>query len=481
MAKRNASMIYQSQGGRISFGLLRELAECALVHGAGTVALGGRQEIILNGIVPDAHRHVRHIIGSRLAEHQPRRPNIVTTRAVCARAHRTGWLSEGSYDTVLEKFRSAPLLAIDIVDPQQDYVPLFCGDVHFLATPEPDFWMVYLNEGNQPNRVSISRPIHSADIADVVSLIQEIHVEHNDFNLPLLQTRLEERFGDRLKAHDVATPPFPTQTRPLVGFVLDPKNDTYSLGISVQLRSLSSAFLVDLSLLADRFGLATAHISTWKSLLLHGIPRTERIAFEKLLLRHRIDLFPGAWSQVCVNQWAHSALAPYARKLIGTLNETIPHVGSLGISLVTADKRAFPDTPIIVHAEPARGALSFLRPRYRFSLFGREDFGRHSPTLLSYGRNITASALAEQVIALIDRYSESEGAYRSTAGNRKRPTRTLHAHRCVSCGTEYSELYGDPISNVSAGTPFIELPDAWCCPTCEAPRSAFAASVREVA
>jgi rubredoxin len=37
----------------------------------------------------------------------------------------------------------------------------------------------------------------------------------------------------------------------------------------------------------------------------------------------------------------------------------------------------------------------------------------------------------------------------------------------------YSEQYGDPLGGVDAGTPFVDLPASWTCPTYGAPQSKY--------
>lgn len=46
-------------------------------------------------------------------------------------------------------------------------------------------------------------------------------------------------------------------------------------------------------------------------------------------------------------------------------------------------------------------------------------------------------------------------------------------YRCMICGYIYDPEEGDPDNGVPAGTPFEDLPDAWVCPICGAPKSEF--------
>ena len=45
--------------------------------------------------------------------------------------------------------------------------------------------------------------------------------------------------------------------------------------------------------------------------------------------------------------------------------------------------------------------------------------------------------------------------------------------QCQLCHYEYESVKGDPISGISAGTSFLDLPDDWVCPICGAAKSLF--------
>lgn len=44
---------------------------------------------------------------------------------------------------------------------------------------------------------------------------------------------------------------------------------------------------------------------------------------------------------------------------------------------------------------------------------------------------------------------------------------------CGICWFVYDPAYGDPVWQVSPGTPFAALPEEWSCPNCDAPQAKF--------
>jgi rubredoxin len=44
---------------------------------------------------------------------------------------------------------------------------------------------------------------------------------------------------------------------------------------------------------------------------------------------------------------------------------------------------------------------------------------------------------------------------------------------CKICWYLYDPALGDPVNQVPPGTPFVDLPAHWLCPTCEGDRTQF--------
>ncbi|WP_439373393.1 rubredoxin [Bradyrhizobium sp. DASA03120] len=42
---------------------------------------------------------------------------------------------------------------------------------------------------------------------------------------------------------------------------------------------------------------------------------------------------------------------------------------------------------------------------------------------------------------------------------------------CAICWTVYDPVDGDAVARIAPGTPFAALPEDWCCPNCDAPKS----------
>jgi [NiFe] hydrogenase assembly HybE family chaperone len=65
-----------------------------------------------------------------------------------------------------------------------------------------------------------------------------------------------------------------------------------------------------------------------------------------------------------------------------------------------------------------------------------------------------------------------EGGYQPGQGSRLQADTALE---CGICWHVYDPTVGDDVAQIAPGTPFALLPDSWCCPNCEAPKSKFMA------
>lgn len=45
--------------------------------------------------------------------------------------------------------------------------------------------------------------------------------------------------------------------------------------------------------------------------------------------------------------------------------------------------------------------------------------------------------------------------------------------QCKICGYVYDPGLGDDLCQIEVGTPFTRLPEQWCCPECDAPKTHF--------
>ena len=73
-----------------------------------------------------------------------------------------------------------------------------------------------------------------------------------------------------------------------------------------------------------------------------------------------------------------------------------------------------------------------------------------------------------------DQLGESTNLVRHIAEEKDQKEDVEHEiYQCSACWTQYDSIYGDPTQGIPAGTTFEQVPDDYCCPTCEAPKPSF--------
>jgi len=73
----------------------------------------------------------------------------------------------------------------------------------------------------------------------------------------------------------------------------------------------------------------------------------------------------------------------------------------------------------------------------------------------------------------VKRGTTPKAAPTAAVNNDKEGADSMDKFICTVCGYVYNPEDGDPEGDISAGTPFEDLPDDWTCPVCGASKDAF--------
>src|SRR5204863_976036 len=94
--------------------------------------------------------------------------NIVSSYVAVNVVETTNWVKEDTYHFVIDNFDYKPKLKINIVDPVQSLVPLFTGELNFIASKEENYWYLYIRDARKGNTIECwPKLIFSHDIARV--------------------------------------------------------------------------------------------------------------------------------------------------------------------------------------------------------------------------------------------------------------------------------------------------------------------------
>src|SRR6478609_6358887 len=172
------------KGGFLSPADLLKIMDLSRSIGNKYVLFGSRQDILfpLKGAeeaqLESAFRSIN--IDYELGNDQSVHQNIVSSYAAVNIAETTHWLKDDTYNVIIDSFEYKPKLKINIVDPLQNLVPLFTGELNFLASKEENYWFLYIRDPRKKGNVIERWPrlISGHDIHKISRALEEFFVKY---------------------------------------------------------------------------------------------------------------------------------------------------------------------------------------------------------------------------------------------------------------------------------------------------------------
>ena len=180
------------KGGILTPGELKQIVQLAKHLNLDYIGFGSRQDIILNldqntGEIPYQmiNNDIEIIRDINLQ-------NIVCSYVSSDLFDSTGWLKGVKYLHILEKFQYQPELKINICDPKQQLVPLFSGELNFIASHHEDYWYLFIKIPKWAINSYFPYLIYSWDIPIIAEAIEANYEECK--NLQDLSIKINKRY-----------------------------------------------------------------------------------------------------------------------------------------------------------------------------------------------------------------------------------------------------------------------------------------------
>lgn len=193
----------------------------------------------------------------------------------------TSWLTADRYLYILEQFQNSPTLKINIVDPKQRLVPLFTGNLNFIASEHEDYWYLYLRLPNWEETQLYPVLIYTWDMATIATVIERMLQEEPNsakmvFDLVIDAIELNSR--NISKPLEVDFRPFPYYEG-----MNRLNSDRYWLGLYWRNNEYDIKFLKELCDLCAESKIGKISITPFKSFIVKGIPTEDKLKWEKFL------------------------------------------------------------------------------------------------------------------------------------------------------------------------------------------------------
>ncbi len=459
------------KGGVLSLGDLREIISVSESLGLDAVSFGSRQDII----IPDEINATDpSVFGSLnvVTPDQKGNDNIVSSYVSSDILRDTYWLTGNKYLYILESFRYQPNLKVNITDPKQGLVPLFTGNINFIASTEEDYWYVYIKLPGWAEMQVYPVLVYSWDIAKVAEHIENLLKEEPD-SVEMLFRLVSEYVSDNNR--NIETPlqiqfhPFPYYEG------MNKIGDEYWLGLYWRNNRYDLKFLKAMCDLCAECRIAKISLTPWKSFIVKGIPVAYKLQWEKFLgkfgINVRHSLLELNWHIPVNNDQALKTKT----FLVRSLDQNDISTYGLTFSIVDYNQQKDYFTSIVVEKNPSPKEIESIIIRDTYNVLHAKHFDPNTRSYVVHVQDVDKVELPGLLMELSKKYFEELGTQIEDVKTYDKTIEksTINVYQCKHCMTVYDEVIGDVSQDIDPKTKFEDIPETFCCSMCDAPKSDF--------
>ncbi|HEV8513772.1 MAG TPA: rubredoxin [Cyclobacteriaceae bacterium] len=468
------------KGGFLSPANLLKILDISAQAGNKYVLFGSRQDIMfpINGASrPQIDQQFKSInINYELGSDQSVNQNIVSSYAAVNVIETTPWVKEDTYNVITDNFDYTPKLKINLVDPRQSLVPLFTGELNFVASSEDNYWYLYIRDGRKKNSIELwPRLISGLDIPKLSKKLEELFLGYKPFTTEELYMIVK---NENLRVNYKPIPQalkLPENSFPYYEGLNAMLNNQYWLGLYWRNNKYSIDFLTAACKLCQETNISNINIIPWKAFIIKGIKATDRLRWEKLMGKFGIN---ERHSSLELN-WHLPVVDDEALDLKRFLVNDLDHqdISTYGLTFaIKTGREYFPFTTILIESEPDQISS---QSNNLYTISYAKDFNPNNAIYYPYAKNVQREIIPSLLIELSKLFfrqlnPEKEQALEPTLEH-KETSKTVTRYQCSNCLTIYDTQYGDPDSGINPGTPFEKLPETYACRVCDSQKKFFQA------
>ncbi|NIJ44382.1 rubredoxin [Wenyingzhuangia heitensis] len=463
------------KGGVISPNELKQVIQLAKALNLKTISFGSRQDILL-----PVQQNQEHLLKTYFPqfkqdiEESLKFQNIVSSY-VCADVFpQTSWLSATTYLYLHEEFKYNPSLKINIVDPQQNLVPIYNGQLNFIASKNEDYWYLNLNLPGWDKHTSYPVLVYTWNISKVAKAVEE---EYQNFdNIQDLYNRVNELVDSNNK---VISEPLSIPFRPFPYYEGMNKMgiNQYWLGLYWRNNKYDIQFLEEFCDFCMDYKISRICITPWKSFIVKGIEKEYKFMLEKFLGQRGINV---RHSSLELN-WHLPVNDSEALKLKRFIVKSFDQndISTYGLTIGYHERSESPRyfTSMIIEKNPSPKIANEFETINSYNVLYCKNFDPNTGEYIQYAQNVEEIELPGLLMKLSQLYFDQLDTSAENVAKPKENKDTglskHQIHQCKNCMTVYDETIGDEEANIKAGTSFNELPADYVCSLCEAPKKEF--------
>lgn len=468
MSRSKLIRIY-NPGGSISTGKLRELVKCAYKVGIKTLHIGTRQNIIIKTEDKTEFKNIIQELNNKDIHHNSHvntQPNIISSLPTVGIFLTTPWVNEGVFFDIFDSFDYIPKLKVNIVDPEQTLIPVFSGELNFIASKKEEYWYLHVNIDNETPPKEWPTLIHSSSISEVCKRIEDVILSNFNISIDALINEVSDTLNYTSLANLDSFVPKKSSLPYYEGLHI--YGQKCWLGISSRNNDFTIEFMDMIVALAKKANIGKIHLTPWRSILIKNIPVEHIPAWEALLGEFNINTNHSSLEM----NWQLKALDSWALKLKHYLFKRFDQL-NIRTEGITFSLGGFGDISTSIIIDRKKGLLPFM-DTYKVS--HRKNFDPNQFEVIPFADRVSKKELVDTLLYLCKQfYKQTDKSLLKTQDESiaKAPKQPLNIHQCKDCLTVYDPSLGAPEYNALPGTAFEDLPDNYVCPTCDNPKSGF--------
>jgi len=420
------------KGGVLSPGELKYICESAEGLGLKTISFGSRQDILLPKNINE--EELAQFKKLKIVETNEIRVENIVSSYVCADIFpSTSWLTGDRYLYLLEQFSSKSKLKINLTDPKQRLVPLFTGNINFIASEHEDYWYLYVRLPGWKNTQMYPALIYSWDLGKIETAIENILQEEPEtietiFELVSDAEDTNNRTVD--KPLEVPFYPFPYfEGMNKIGV------DKYWLGLYWRNNKYDISFLKEMCELCSENKIGKISITPWKSFIVKGIPKESKLVWEKFLGKRGINV---RHSMLELN-WhipvANKDALNLKKYLVSNFDQNDISTYGLTFGITDYNKASNYFTSIVVEKNKQPVMIENFQTRDTYNLLYAKNFDPNTRKYIMHVQDVDKVELPGLLMELSQLYFDQLGSEKEVEKEAEvqKETTELEVYQCTDC------------------------------------------------
>ena len=460
-----------TNGGSISPAQLRKITGAAKKAGVDYIHFGSRQDVLFpilkKGLKPES---ICQDLDLKFELNELENQNIVSSYVASGITSSTSWVHSDTYHYIMEDFNHQPSLKVNVVDPAQKLVPLFTGDLNFIASPVDNYWYLYLCCLESEEPLFCPFLIFSSQIAEISLFVEEITKLKPSISHEELIRMMDQEFDLKESKEDLK---IPENLFPFYEGFHSMTAGQHWLGLYWRNNKYDIPFLESMCDLCAETKVGKISITPWKSFIVKGIPDKQLIKWEKLLGKYGINTRHSSLELYWHTPVIDDEAMDLKRFLVRTFDQNDINTSGLSFTIKTMPMITF--SSIIIEQKSSSKYEGEFDLFESFNVYHTRKFNPNLQEKILYAKNVLREDLPAVLIQLSRYYYDQLQleTEKPAAKKEKVDQQKVLVHQCSDCFTIYDSRYGDEVQQVSPGTPFKNLSAAYCCSLCGSGKEQF--------